>query len=50
MLIESDDIKYWLKKEIDERTIHFESGDYITREGKPYVEMMKYILECEKRE
>lgn len=48
MLIESEDLKQWLEPYIKRYTIHFSTGDYITMDGVPYAEMMKYIKECEK--
>ena len=51
MLIESEDLKEWLKPYIKRYTIHFSyGGDYIMRDGQPYYDMYKKIKEMEKGE
>ncbi len=49
MLIESEDIKEWLKPILKANIIHFSTGDYITSQGEPYYKMYKFIQECEQK-
>lgn len=48
MLIESENIKDWLRPFIKKNTIHFSCGDYIMMNGQPYYDMYKFIVQCEK--
>lgn len=50
MMIESEDIKQWLKPYLKKYTINFSTGKYIMDNGVPYYLMYKFIKECENKQ